>query len=149
MTEYMATNEEVIRKGKKVLAVKRKPIIYLSGPMAGRNWDDVEKKFKQYEALFTMLGFKVLNPCKFEHTDTNNRELTLMEDFGVLSNADYIFMLPGWREAKGCNAEWGYAIAMGITVLPKDKHLEKCIDNFMILTSEKIDYSDFLNDLIN
>lgn len=97
-----------------------KPKIYLSGPMAGRNWKLVEEEFEKYEKLFSLFGFDVMNPCKFNHTNTEDRELTLKEDFRQLENADFIFMMPGWEEAKGCNAEWGYAQACGIKVLKPD-----------------------------
>ena len=96
------------------------PKIYLSGPMAGRDWKLVEEEFEKYEKLFSLLGFDVMNPCKFKHTNTEDRELTLKEDFRQLENAEFIFMLPGWEEAKGCNAEWGYALACGIKVLKSD-----------------------------
>ena len=116
-----------------------KPTVYLSGPMAGRNWEDVEEDFSRYEDLFTMIGFKVLNPCKFDHTNTNDRELTLEEDFEQLRRADYIFMMPGWREAKGCNAEWGFARALHIIVLPNDEELESVIGTFMITTEDQME----------
>jgi nucleoside 2-deoxyribosyltransferase len=101
-----------------------KPKLYLSGPMAGRDWNLVEEEFEKYEKLFSLLGFDVMNPCKFSHTDTEDRELTLKEDFRQLECTDFIFMLPGWSESKGCNAEWGYAIACGIKVLKSDHPAE-------------------------
>ena len=94
-----------------------KPVVYLSGPMAGLDWEKVELIFTQYANIFKALGFKVLNPIDFHHEDTTDRLLTLEEDFRHLDTADYIFMMPGWEDAKGCNAEWGYANAIGLRIL--------------------------------
>lgn len=91
--------------------------VYISGPMAGRDWDEVTKDFEKYEKMFRTLGFAVLNPCKFHHRDTENRNLTLHEDFQRLRKANLIFMMPGWEDSKGCNAEWGYACALGLKVI--------------------------------
>ena len=100
--------------------IDTKPKLFLSGPMAGRDWKIVEEEFEIYERFFSLLGFDVMNPCKFNHANVEDRELTLKEDFRQLETADFIFMMPDWEEAKGCNAEWGYALACGIKVLKSD-----------------------------
>lgn len=91
--------------------------VYLSGPMAGRDWNEVVRDFAYYEKMFTFLGFEVCNPCDIKHTDTDNRKLTLLEDMDALDDCDVIFMIPGWEDAKGCNTEWGYALGKNLIVL--------------------------------
>lgn len=106
-----------------------KPVVYLSGPMAGLDWEKVEIIFTQYANIFKALGFDVLNPINFHHEDTNDRLLTLEEDFRHLDTADYIFMMPGWENTRGCNAEWGYANAIGLRIL-KFSGCENSFNNF-------------------
>lgn len=98
---------------------------YLSGPVGNdKNWSN---KFKEYAKLIEEANehYKVVNPMLDEHVIQKlgmSKADRLIYDFLLLDKCDAIVMLPGWEEASGCWAEWGYAMAKGLNVYVMDHY---------------------------
>ena len=99
--------------------------IYISGPMTGHPDKNLES-FKQAQTVLESKGYNVLNPHKiadtvnirfFEMGKIAEYEDYLKEDLiQLLSHADCVLVLPGWRSSKGAKLEVAVALACGIKV---------------------------------
>lgn len=96
--------------------------IYLSGPMAGHEADEITERFKAWErALRLSLGdeWAVVNPSALfpgTYTDAFDYEELLNIDKAILGTCDAIFMLPGWEDSNGANVELERAEEIGIPI---------------------------------
>lgn len=89
--------------------------IYLSGPMTGvENYKII---FNLYEDTLTNLGFSVFNPAWFDYKNGWSYDEILDLDLAALKNCQAILMLPGWEKSKGACIEYGYAKALGLSIL--------------------------------
>lgn len=101
-------------------------IIYISGPMTGHS-DMNLPIFKQAQTVLESKGYEVLNPHEiaetvnirfFEMGKVADYEDYLKEDIiQMLTNADMVLVLPGWRSSKGAKLEIANAIGCGIPVV--------------------------------
>lgn len=90
--------------------------VYISGPITGH--DDYKEKFAAADERLRAAGYKVFNPAKLgEHLNNLTYEETLKVDLVILNSCDAIYMLPGWRQSRGANREYGYALGAGKTIL--------------------------------
>ena len=105
-------------------------ILYLSGPMRGRN-DYNFKTFYVAEALLEMKGHKVLSPARLDIDEGQahwnkaegriivDSEFTmkkaLRRDFLVMcQGCEGIVLLPGWPDSEGAKAELELARLIGM-----------------------------------
>lgn len=42
----------------------------------------------------------------------------------MLKHCDTIYLLPGWRDSCGCNREYGYALAAGMTIIDVEQEVK-------------------------
>lgn len=99
-----------------------KKTIYVSGKITGT--DDYMKRFADAESRLKLQGWRVMNPAKKNaHFDPKN---TSWEDYmrasiRLLSRADAIYLLRGWRQSKGAILEHSIAVALGMTIISQEK----------------------------
>ena len=115
--------------------MKRK--VYLSGPMTGIPRSEYQRKFREAERILHRHGYGVINPCNvwpcrfpwlFRLMNALlGRRLTyaviLAYDLILLmTRADGIVMLPGWRASRGAQIEnyvamhfWMQGISKAVT----------------------------------
>ncbi len=95
--------------------------IYISGPVRGKV--DYAEDFFESEKMLKGEGHEVVNPIRLMDmlpkglTDEEFLELDMM----LLKHCDTIYLLPGWRDSRGCNREYGYALAAEFA----EKYLKK------------------------
>lgn len=97
---------------------------YVAGPMSGY----AEKNFPAFHAAARMLramGHEVFNPAELggnevfhpSGTPTQGARDMLGADVAFISgHADGIYMLAGWENSKGAQAEWALARALGLRI---------------------------------
>ena len=108
-------------------------IIYISLPITGhedtyeRRLDEaveyVKEKYPEYDRIITPKYVadelnERLDPIIPKYKDY------LYEDIGVIKICDAIFMCRDWCYSGGCNAEWAFASAIGLTILYQDEKEE-------------------------
>jgi len=102
--------------------------IYIAGPMR----DLPRWNFPAFDAAAAYLrgrGFDVVNPAEMDREEYGDAiefalELSpgfiadaLARDIAALATCDAIFLLAGWGDSKGANAELAYARAAGLRVI--------------------------------
>lgn len=93
--------------------------VYISGPITGV--DNYLENFKAAEEILKAVGLEVINPAALNKTLPEMGYEEYMEiDLYLLEKCGAICMLKGWRESKGANREYGYALAKGITIIEED-----------------------------
>lgn len=105
--EYKWTNAE------KLYENKNGHTIYISGAITGTT--DYMERFENAENKLKELGYDVINPAKinsFLPTDTTWKQY-MEVDYKLLDVCDSIYMLSGWENSKGANAELEYANLKG------------------------------------
>lgn len=97
--------------------------IYLSGPMSickdQKTW---ENNFKNYEYLFTKLGYEVVNPAKNKILPTYEECLkhSLIQEM----ECDCIFFLPNSILSTGARLEYEIAKACGLEIITLDDDID-------------------------
>jgi len=108
-------------------------IIYICGPMRGiRRWNT--KAFDEADYQLSKRGHEVINPAQLDRlegfdaydlpADTDwtqfpdglNFEKTVKRDLDAVRSADAIFLLEGWQDSVGANAELAVAKWCGLEV---------------------------------
>lgn len=90
--------------------------VYISGGITGV--ENYGKAFERAEAELKAAGHTVINPAGIaEHLPQMTHEEYLTVDLALLSVCGAIYMLNGWKNSRGANREYGYALAKGIKVI--------------------------------
>ena len=102
------------------METRMKRRIYLSGPMSGLPRSEYRRKFREAECILHRHGYGVINPCnvwacrfpwiykamEFCLGHSKAYALILAYDLILLmTRADGIAMLPGWRASRGAQIE--------------------------------------------
>ena len=100
----------------------KKPKVYISGPITGRDEKDYKNDFNSTELWLTGLGYDVVNPISdgvvkgWEWADYMRR------DIKKLCGCDYIYFIGKWEDSKGCCLEFSIASQLGIKFLYLDEN---------------------------
>lgn len=81
--------------------------IYISLPITGRDFDEVESEILYVSGVLEMKGYHVVTPIDFDvnpDLDKPYHEL-LGNDIKALMECDDICLCPGWEKSKGCQLE--------------------------------------------
>lgn len=81
--------------------------IYISLPITGRDFDEVESEILYVSRVLEMKGYRVVTPIDFDvnpDLDKPYHEL-LGNDIKALMECDAICLCPGWEKSKGCQLE--------------------------------------------
>lgn len=81
--------------------------IYISLPITGRDFDEVESEILYVSGVLEMKGYRVVTPIDFDvnpDLDKPYHEL-LGNDIKALMECDAICLFPGWEKSKGCRLE--------------------------------------------
>lgn len=99
---------------------------YLSGPITGN--PNYEQQFSQAAEALAREGRDVINPAALDWAvplEELSHEKIMAIDLKLLSMADYLVQLPGWKDSRGANRELGYAMAMDLPVFSLEELLEE------------------------
>ena len=91
--------------------------IYISGPIT--NVIDFKEKFDKAEQHLkdTYPNAEIINPTMIVLPSSCTHEDYMKIDFMLLDLCDAIYMMTGWEWSKGCNQEYGYAMAKDLIIL--------------------------------
>lgn len=96
--------------------------IYISGPMSGK--DNYLNEFLQATQTIRSAGHIPVNPAALETVFPDaDREEYLKFDLALLAECDAVYFLPGWRESRGANREYGYALGLDKIILKEGDEL--------------------------
>ena len=96
--------------------------IYISGPMSGN--DNYLNEFLQATQTIRSAGHIPVNPAALETVFPDaEREEYLKFDLALLAECDAVYFLPGWRESRGANREYGYALGLDKIILKEGDEL--------------------------
>ena len=93
--------------------------IYISGPIT--NEPNYRRNFAAAQSILEDMGHDdIVNPAELQSV-INIKKMPHKEVveccFNLLSKCDAMLQLPGWKNSKGCMAEWGYALGQGNIIL--------------------------------
>ena len=91
--------------------------IYISGKITGT--DDFRERFAAAESKLKLQGWRVINPvkkCAHMSKDTP-WEGYMRRCIRLLSRADAIYLLRGWRGSRGAVIEQRLAVELGLTLV--------------------------------
>jgi hypothetical protein len=87
-------------------------IVYLSGKITDNA--DYKKDFKCAEHFLSQMGYIVINPAELEEVAEGlTYEQYMQICYRLIDISDIIFMVSGWQNSKGANAELTYAKSLG------------------------------------
>lgn len=92
------------------------PVIYISGPITGRE-RDASERFDGAEAELRERGYRCRNPWAEVPRHLAYGE-ALRRAVGILLECDAVALLDGWDRSRGCAAEVHVAVSTGMKVLP-------------------------------
>lgn len=91
--------------------------IFISQPMNGKTDEEIKKeREKAIEYVERLLGEKVeVIDSFFEKAPIGAKPLWFLgKSIELLSNADVVYFVKGWKEARGCRIEHQCAVQYGI-----------------------------------
>lgn len=102
-----------------------KPIIVISQPMRGMSPEQVEAVRKEAEKDVISMGFKpyenVYDESFSEQAVPENCKhpgiLAMAGAMERLSQADALYLAPGWSSARGCRIEYEVALSFGMAII--------------------------------
>lgn len=102
-----------------------KPIIVISQPMRGMSPEQVAKARKKAEMDVISMGFKPYeNVYDASFSDRTVPEgckhpgiLAMAGALERLSQADALYLAPGWSSARGCRIEYEVALSFGMAII--------------------------------
>tara|TARA_R110000824_G_scaffold180493_1_gene360928 strand:- start:755 stop:1114 length:360 start_codon:yes stop_codon:yes gene_type:complete len=112
-----------------------KDIIYISGPISGKNRSEVARIFSKAETMLSKKGYTVINPVSIPcHTSRWIRKekvkrakmegewcYYMRESLIHLMNSDLVYMLDGWSDSKGASLEHETASSLGFRIIYEEK----------------------------
>ncbi|MFV0576080.1 MAG: DUF4406 domain-containing protein [Vibrio sp.] len=92
--------------------------IYIAGPMGGLP-DENRKTFHTADVLFSNMGYSVLNPALLPDGLEQHEYMDIC--LAMVRSCDSVFMLPGWEDSLGAQAEYHLAKKLGKYVFSAPK----------------------------
>ena len=102
--------------------VEKKPKVYISGPVTGRDMTECKVDFNSAELWLTGLGYDVINPLSYDVIEDGTWEDYMKRDLKLLCDCDYIYLLDGWESSRGSRIEYNVAFDLGIIPLTLDEN---------------------------
>jgi nucleoside 2-deoxyribosyltransferase len=107
--------------------LKKKKIVYLSGPITGKP-NNNESAFFEAEKIIKKLGYKVVNPLRiklFHRFNEPSWKNYMRADLSKLVRCDYVVLLGSWIRSKGVKLEIEIAIQLDIPSFTIKDFIEK------------------------
>lgn len=94
--------------------------IYISGPITGLPYDEVERHFERAKRDLAKADFEPVSPLENGLPPEASWEAHMQRDLEILSTCDGIYLLRGWEKSKGAQIEVNFALSC-----PKIKYFIK------------------------
>ena len=112
----------VTKEGKYKFVHDKKPKVYLSGPITGRDEKEYKKDFNSAELWLTGLGYDVINPVSYGIIEGGEWADYMRRDIKLLCDCDCLYLLDGWTKSKGSCLEYCIAFQLGLDILILDEN---------------------------
>ena len=101
--------------------------VFISQPMRNRSEEDIMTERKVIIEKLNDMHIEVIDTIFNENVPMNFNEgvYYLGKSILKMAEADALFMIDGWREARGCRIERQVAEAYGIKILYEDFFINK------------------------
>lgn len=106
---YFPTSASIPPERNGTTMINDKARVYISGPMAGIDPNEVQIRFSAAEHLLQSMGYETVNPTDISHLPFDYDEFMEI-DLKMLSYCDGIYMLKGWKDSFGAQMELQYAV---------------------------------------
>lgn len=93
------------------------PVIYIAGKVSGLPYEEVKRKFKMKQLQLEALDFFVLNPVDIVADGDCSWTEAMRVSVMLLANADFICLLPDWKDSEGAKLEMALALKLGINTI--------------------------------
>lgn len=131
---------------------KKKPTVYLSGPMT-MDPDHFKEHFAKAEEKLTKLGYDVTNTARVEYEIEPNKEEDmwgpkvwteyLKRDLELVPKHEYIALLNGWENSMGAYVELAAAERWGLKVMFESDGFRTIHTQWKIKDLRKIEWGLF------
>lgn len=91
--------------------------VYISGPISGLLYEEVEKAFNDAEIRLQEQGYEVVNPLNNGLPRESTWNEHMRADLKLLLDCDAIYMLDGWEYSRGASLEYDLAIDLGFKLI--------------------------------
>ena len=91
--------------------------VYISGPITGIPYDEVEMSFNLAENRLKEEGFEVVNPLDNRLTKDHSWSEHMKADIKLLMECDTIYLLKGYQDSKGAMIEYDLARILGYDMI--------------------------------
>lgn len=91
--------------------------VYISGPISGLPFDEVEKAFSEAESKMLEEGFEVVNPLNNGLTSESTWNNHMKADIKLLMGCDTIYLLKGYEDSRGAMIEYDLARILGFDLI--------------------------------
>lgn len=88
-------------------------VTYLAGPITGIN--NYQERFALAEVELINRGHKVFSPASMPAGLPHETYMPIC--YAMIDACNTICFLPGWRESKGANMEYEYAVSKGLNMM--------------------------------
>lgn len=106
--------------------METKKKVLISQPMGTRTAEQVKAERKEIQEYLESLGYEILDNI---FTDTPGEDITndqifyLTKAVDLMSKADAVYFMDGWKDSRGCNIEFDIAITYHIPIINADEVL--------------------------
>lgn len=97
----------------KLLILTDLPTVYIAGKVTGLDYETTRKKFNEAQKGLEKRGLYVLNPMEIVHKSASWEQAMRICIF-TLTQADFIYTLPDYKDSKGALLEVVLAENLGI-----------------------------------
>lgn len=91
--------------------------VYISGPISGLPFDEVEKAFSEAESKMLEEGFEVVNPLNNGLPRESTWNNHMKADIKLLMGCDTIYLLKGYEDSRGAMIEYDLARILGFDLI--------------------------------
>lgn len=91
--------------------------VYISGPITGLPYKEIEKAFNEAEVMLQEKGYEVVNPLNNGLPRNSTWREHMRAGLKLLLDCDVIYMLDGWDNSKGAEIELKLAFDLCIKAI--------------------------------
>lgn len=95
--------------------------VYISGPITGLPYEEVEKAFNEAEIRLQEQGYEVVNPLNNGLPTNATWNEHMRVDLKLLLDCDAIYLLKGYQKSKGAMIEYDLARILHFDIIEQLK----------------------------
>lgn len=91
--------------------------VYISGPISGLPFEEVEKNFNSMENSIQDMGHTAVNPLNNGLPRDASWDDHMKADIKLMMECDTIYLLENWRQSRGALIEFDLAVKLNFRIL--------------------------------